>query len=177
MIMSQKFSGLAPTALHLLHRSGQCADDMFATLMGESNLTPRQFAVLKCAASTDDLSQTALVDLTGIDRSTLADIVRRLVQKGLLTRRRTRRDARMYAVRITVAGHEALKTAAKVADQTEARILAALPAEQRALFVSQLERIVTVLGPVASARVVGRKKPVEESGMTPVAFREAANGR
>ncbi|MFZ1102753.1 MAG: helix-turn-helix domain-containing protein, partial [Hyphomicrobiaceae bacterium] len=38
---------------------------------------------------------------TGIDRSTLADIVRRLTRKGLLQRCRTNEDARAYAVRLT----------------------------------------------------------------------------
>src|SRR5262245_47397948 len=87
------------SALHLLHRAGQCADEMFAVSVGEVGLTPRQFAVMAAIANTEEPSQTTLVEYTGIDRSTMADIVRRLTSRGLVQRRRTRRDARRYAVR------------------------------------------------------------------------------
>ena len=83
MTSSSRDHALMNSALHLLHRAGQRADELFSATMGESDLTPRQFAVLKTVAKSEDLSQTALVQQTGIDRSTLADIVRRLIKKGL----------------------------------------------------------------------------------------------
>ena len=99
------------SALHLLHRAGQCADELFATQIKERDLTPRQFVVLMAVAGSEEPSQTTLVQKTGIDRSTVADIVRRLVERGLLVRKRTRRDARTYAVRLTARGEAALKNA------------------------------------------------------------------
>ena len=87
--------------IHLLHRAGQCAGDIFHTEMKDGDLTPRQLAVLVTVANNEGLSQTGLVDRTGIDRSTLADIVRRMQRKGLLQRRRTKEDARAYAVKLT----------------------------------------------------------------------------
>ena len=71
------------SALHLLHRAGQCADELFASQVKESDLTPRQFVVLTAVAGIEEPSQTTLVQKTGIDRSTVADIVRRLVERGL----------------------------------------------------------------------------------------------
>ena len=53
-------------------------------------LTPRQLAVLITVSQTEGQSQTGLVERTGIDRSTMADIVRRMQRKGLLKRRRTK---------------------------------------------------------------------------------------
>lgn len=134
-----------PSALHLLHRAGQCADEMFAIQVGQSDLTPRQYVVLKAVAASDEPSQTALVEKTGIDRSTLADIVRRLVTKGLLQRKRTRRDARMYAVRLTDKGTAALKMADPAARITDERLLAALPAPQRDVFLDALNRVIDQL--------------------------------
>ena len=93
------------SALHLLHRAGQCAEVLFTNETGKADLTPRQYAILTSVAQNPDISQTGLVEQTGVDRSTLADIVRRLVKKGLLQRKRTRRDARMYAVRLTSKGN------------------------------------------------------------------------
>ena len=92
------------SALHLLHRAGQCAEVLFTNEAGKTDLTPRQYAILASVHQQPDISQTGLVEQTGVDRSTLADIVRRLVKKGLLQRKRTRRDARMYAVRLTPEG-------------------------------------------------------------------------
>ncbi len=56
------------SALHLLHRAGQCADEMFAVSVGEVGLTPRQFAVMAAIANSEEPSQTTLVERTGIDR-------------------------------------------------------------------------------------------------------------
>ncbi len=134
-----------PSALHLLHRAGQCADELFAIQIGQSDLTPRQFVVLKAVAASDEPSQTTLVEKTGIDRSTLADIVRRLVAKGLLQRKRTRRDARMYAVRLTDKGLAALKSADPVARVTDERLLSALPPSQREAFIDALRRVIDQL--------------------------------
>ncbi len=57
------------SAMHLLHRAGQCAADIFSTEARTSGLTPRQFAVLMVIAEEEGLTQTDLVDRTGIDRS------------------------------------------------------------------------------------------------------------
>jgi DNA-binding MarR family transcriptional regulator len=149
-----KEAGLRPTAanqldkspIHLLHRAGQCAADIFQAEMGLDDLTPRQYAVLLTVSQNEGLSQTQLVDKTGIDRSTLADIVRRMLKKGLLTRRRTREDARAYAVRLTDDGWKSLRTADPVARRVDERILSALPAAQRDRFLADLGAIVTALG-------------------------------
>lgn len=140
------------SALHLLHRAGQCADEMFAFTVGEVGLTPRQYAVMAAIAESEEPSQTTLVERTGIDRSTMADIVRRLTSRGLVQRRRTRRDARRYAVRLTDKGEGALRLAEPAARSTDERILSALPATQRDAFLRSLARIVLAVEPETSAR-------------------------
>src|SRR5215510_8853476 len=92
---------LTRSPIHLLHRASQAVEDAFASEVDIEGLTPRQLAVLTTIAQHEGLSQTGIVDRTGIDRSTLADIVRRLQKKGLLQRRRTKEDARAYAVKLT----------------------------------------------------------------------------
>jgi DNA-binding MarR family transcriptional regulator len=140
------------SALHLLHRAGQCADEMFAVSVGEVGLTPRQFAVMTAIANSDEPSQTTLVERTGIDRSTMADIVRRLTSRGLVQRRRTRRDARRYAVRLTDKGEAALRMAEPAARSTDEKILGALAPTQRDAFLRSLSRIVMAVEPDGAAR-------------------------
>lgn len=137
------------SALHLLHRAGQCADELFALRVGETGLTPRQFAVMTAIANSEEPSQTTLVERTGIDRSTMADIVRRLTARGLVQRRRTRRDARRYAVRLTDKGEGALKQAEPAARSTDERILSALAPTQRDAFLRSLSKIVLAVEPDA----------------------------
>ena len=131
------------SAMHLLHRAGQRAADMFAAEAGGGGLTPRQFAILMVVAEEEGLTQTELVERTGIDRSTLADIVARLITRGLIQRRRTKEDARAYAVRLTPQGVKALREAQPGAAAADARLLAALPAGKRQDFLDILNLIVT----------------------------------
>ena len=137
---------LERSPLHLLHRAGQCAADLFQTELGGDDLTPRQYAVLLTVAMNEGLNQTQLVERTGIDRSTLADVVRRMLKKGMLQRRRTRDDARAYAVKLTDEGARILKTHDPLARRVDERILSSLPAAQRDRFLNDLNSIVRVLG-------------------------------
>jgi DNA-binding MarR family transcriptional regulator len=119
---------------------------VFQTELGSGDLTPRQFAVLVTVSQNEGLSQTHLVERTGIDRSTLADIVRRMLKKGLLQRRRTKEDARAYAVKLTDEGWKMLKSAEPMSKRVDERILSSLPNAQRERFMQDLNSIVQVLG-------------------------------
>ena len=93
--------------VHLLHRASSGRRFVFAMGVETNDLTARQLAVLLAVADNEGLSQTDLVERTGVDRSTLADIVKRLKGKGLLQRKRTKEDARAYAVKLTEEGRKA----------------------------------------------------------------------
>ena len=120
---------------HLLKRAAQYAADIYMEEVGKSGLTQRQFTVLLAVEQNDGISQTPLVKLTGIDRSTLADLVARLMAQGYLQRRRTKDDGRTNTVRITAAGRKALKVAQPGADEVDKAILAVVPSSYRRSFV------------------------------------------
>jgi DNA-binding MarR family transcriptional regulator len=149
---NNRSGSLDVSALHLLHRAGQCAEVLFTNETGKTDLTPRQYAILATVSQNPDVSQTGLVDQTGVDRSTLADIVRRLVKKGLLQRKRTRRDARMYAVRLTQKGQNALNAVKPAAARVDQRLLSALGTEERGVFIGALGEIVRAMNRQAAAR-------------------------
>ena len=142
---------LQRSPIHLLHRAGQCAGEVFHAEIGEGDLTPRQLAVLVTVAQTEGLSQTGIVERTGIDRSTLADLVKRLQKKGLLQRRRTREDARAYAVKLTDEGRRMLRSAEPLAKRVDQRILDALPSKERERFIDALVSIVDTLQDLSSS--------------------------
>lgn len=137
---------LDSSATHLLHRVAQCATDIFDRQMTSTDLTPRQLVVMQAISTQDGASQTKLVELTGIDRSTLADIMRRMIRKGLVQRRRTKEDARAYAVSLTESGRRLMQKAKPIADRVDAKLLDALPASNRQRFLRNLQTIVGKLG-------------------------------
>lgn len=130
------------SAIHLLHRAGQCAGDVFTQQVKAAGLTPRQYIVLSTVAQHEGLNQTDLVGKTGIDRSTLADIVRRMLNKGLIYRQRKLHDARAYAVYLTEAGKAMLIEAVPGAVDADQRLLNVLPPDQRAAFLDTLHLLV-----------------------------------
>jgi DNA-binding MarR family transcriptional regulator len=134
---------LSRSAIHLIHRAGQCATDIFQDEAQTSGLTPRQFAVLMTIAEEEGLTQTDLVERTGIDRSTLADIVARLLARGLIQRRRAKADARAYAIKLTAQGWKGLREAEPGAVAADTRLLDALPPAKREDFLDSLDLIVT----------------------------------
>lgn len=145
---SKKAAAFPPfegSASHLLHRAEQSATDIFSRIAPAGMLTPRQYAILAAIEANQGLSQTGLVENTGIDRSTLADIVRRMLDRGLVQRERTADDARAYAVRLTRKGTNMLKRMRPFADEVDRQIVDAIPAEQRKVFFSVLNQMVQTL--------------------------------
>lgn len=108
---------------HLLHRALQRALDIYAEEFGAGAITQRQYAVLAAAAESEGAAQADLVRLTGIDRSTLADMAQRMIAKGLLVSERSAADGRANAVWLTEAGQAALALARPRMAAADARLL------------------------------------------------------
>jgi DNA-binding MarR family transcriptional regulator len=128
----------------LLHRAGQTVTAIFIEANLPHDLTVRQYQVLAAIAAEEGISQTDLSKRTGIDRSTLADIVRRLSERGIIRRTRTKADGRAYAVSLGPQALAILSAAAPVAQRVDEKLLAAIPAKDRAAFMRSLEQIVAI---------------------------------
>jgi DNA-binding MarR family transcriptional regulator len=131
---------------HLIHRLSQHADDSFARSVDPIGITPRQLSVLSTVAELESPSQVKLVEKTGIDRSTMADIVRRLVKRGWLSRRRTRIDARAYAISVTTEGQRLLDHVLPIAAASDAALVVDLTTEEQERFTVLLQKIVAQPG-------------------------------
>jgi DNA-binding MarR family transcriptional regulator len=155
---------LSGSATHLLHRVLQRALDFHTEAAGSSGLTQRQFAVLAAAGGADGLSQSELVRATGIDRSTLADLVARMLGKGLLQRERSASDARANTVRLSSAGRAALEKTATPAAAADAKLLGLLAPKKREAFLKSL----AVLAETPKAKGgKGEKKKKKKSKKAP----------
>jgi len=132
---------LSNSLSHLLHRAQQFAADRFAEAVGNDPITQRQFAVLNGVAANEGLTQTDLVRATGIDRSTLAELVGRMTARKLLKRTRAKDDARANTVSLTAAGRAMIKRALPKVKAADDAIANSLPKTQRSAFVSSLKKI------------------------------------
>lgn len=146
MAKGGKKTGEAVAALehspsHLLHRALQFALDLYADGVAADAPTQRQYAVLSAVAAREGLTQTDLVRATGIDRSTLADLVRRMISKELLVREQSPTDARAKAVRMSEHGREALALVAPQAAAADLRLLDRLPKGKRQGFIDALDTL------------------------------------
>jgi DNA-binding MarR family transcriptional regulator len=143
---------LSQAPSHLLRRCVQYANDLFSHEPGASDLTKQQFTVLAAVERNEGMSQTDLVTITGIDRSTLAEMIRRMIEKGLLDRERTENDQRANSVRIAAGGRKALRSARSASERVERNLLSALSSSDRAKFVRMLA---TLVGDAESSEAEG----------------------
>jgi MarR family transcriptional regulator, temperature-dependent positive regulator of motility len=148
---------LEHSVTHLLHRVGQCATDVFQRYAGDLQITARQFAVLMAVARMEGASQMDVVKLTGIDRSTLADMVSRMMTKGLIERQRSKLDGRAYALSLTETGRAALAQSIPAATRADDTLLATLDGQSREKLIASLNQVLQALGNTAELHPVTDK--------------------
>jgi MarR family transcriptional regulator, temperature-dependent positive regulator of motility len=137
-------AALEASVSHLLHRAVQLADDLHADAFGADGLTQRQFALLVAVEAKEGAAQAELVQLTGIDRSTLAELTSRMIAKGLLVRERSESDGRANAVHLSEAGRAALAEARARMTAADERLLKRVGGRgRRAAFLEMLTEMLS----------------------------------
>jgi DNA-binding MarR family transcriptional regulator len=132
---------LADAPGHLLRRCHQRSEELFTAAVGTDGPTRQQIAVLVTVCQRPGASQAELVSLTGIDKNTLTHMIGRLIERGLLQRRRAEGDARTNAITATPAAIRLLEEVMPVVRRVQDQILEPLPADLRDLFCHCLRLI------------------------------------
>jgi DNA-binding MarR family transcriptional regulator len=105
------------------------------TRVHQNDITPRQFGVLLTLHQQGTLTLTELARHIRVDRSTLGEMINRMAERSLITKRNNGSDRRSAEVLLTPAGKAALFEIVSGAAQLQAALLAPLPAEDRAHFM------------------------------------------
>lgn len=113
---------LAGSASHLLHRAEQMAAERFTQLVGDA-ITLRQFAVLSAIAEAKETNLTELVRATGIDRSTMAEMLKRMQERGWITRTASKDDGRVQSIHLAGTGSMILAGSMQHARAADAAVL------------------------------------------------------
>ena len=122
--------------LHQIHYAiffEDCKDD---------NITPVQYGLLSVLIDDPWLDQTEIGYQVGLDRTTSADVIRRLEEKGWVERRVNPSDRRSRQARVTDEGAEVMTTLKNKMVQTQKRLLEPLEESERHVFMDLLKKLV-----------------------------------
>ncbi len=125
---------------HLIRRAQQLHQTLWAERV-QTDLTSVQFAVLASLAQRPEIDQRTLGASLSIDTSTLADVCRRLSDKGFLQRRRDANDARRYVLRVTPSATALLTHTIPAVDAVGEALLDPLSPDERTTLIALLQRV------------------------------------
>jgi DNA-binding MarR family transcriptional regulator len=126
---------------HLLRRNHQRSYEIFARHVGD-DVTRQQIALLIALAKNPGASQRELVEATGIDKSTLKEMLGRMVARDWVKRERDPEDNRAWTMRITPGGEALLGERIASVAEAQREILAPLDEADRAAFVRCLRVLI-----------------------------------
>ena len=127
---------------HHIRRLQQIAVAIFLQETEATGITPVQYAALQAVANTPGIDQRTLAGSIGFDTSTIAGVVDRLEARALMQRNTSPDDRRVRQLTLTDEGHRLLAQALPGMQRAQARMLAPLPAADRAEFMRMLRTLV-----------------------------------
>jgi MarR family transcriptional regulator, temperature-dependent positive regulator of motility len=129
---------LSDSPSHLLRRAQQFATEIFVKAGVTDGVTLRQSVILAAIAEAEGRTQSELVRATGVDRSTLADMMVRMEAKGLIARSAAAADGRAKSVSLTPAGRARLNKALPAMRCVDEALIASLPKNRQKSFCDTL---------------------------------------
>lgn len=129
---------------NLLRRCHQISVALFLKHCDALGLTQLQYAALVALEEKGPLDQTTLGGFTAMDRNTIALIVRKLEERGSVTRVRNPEDRRAVIVTLTESGAALRAEAETAVRQVQEDIVAPLTEPER-------EQLIRLLGKMAHA--------------------------
>lgn len=126
----------------LIRRLHQIHVAMFLEEFKSQNITPVQYGLMSAVSALPDLDQTALGQEVGLDRTTTADVVKRLEERGLLERRPNPADKRTRHVRLTALGQQTVAALHGDMQRAQERLLEPLRPAERGMLMDLMRRLV-----------------------------------
>jgi len=125
----------------LVAQVGAHAAAEFAKRISFHGFTPADAGILRLIGRTPGLSQQELANRLRMHASRLVALVDELEKKGLLERKSSPEDRRVYALQLTEMGFESLKLIGQVAREHRKALCACLRDDEQALLATMLQRI------------------------------------
>jgi MarR family transcriptional regulator, lower aerobic nicotinate degradation pathway regulator len=128
----------------LIRRLHQIHVALFVDECAGESVTPVQYSILTALNQIGTAEQVVLARAVGLDTTNVADVLARLERQKLVRRRVSRHDKRMKAVSLTEGGRALLRRVDAGAARAHERTLAALSPKERARFMRDLTKLVSL---------------------------------
>jgi MarR family transcriptional regulator, lower aerobic nicotinate degradation pathway regulator len=142
----------------MLKRMHQVAMALFLEECKCFGITPSQHQALSGVHSHPGIAQSALGRLIGQDRSTIALVVKSLLDRGLITMTANSADRRSVCLTLEPAGEQMLRQVAPAARRAQEKLLAPLPKEQREAFLVLLTALLDAHGALIDSENLPRTR-------------------
>lgn len=126
---------------HLLRRAHQRHAAIFQDTITDSQLTPLQFAALVKLRDLGEVSQNQLGRLTAVDAATMQGVIKRLLARGLISRRPDPDDRRRLILSLTGDGETLIRIAVTAGRIITRRTLEPLTEAEQLVFIEYLSRL------------------------------------
>ncbi|WJS02522.1 MarR family winged helix-turn-helix transcriptional regulator [Roseibium aggregatum] len=149
---------------HLIRRLQQIAVAVFHTEVDAVgfDMTPVQFAALVRVAENPGIDQITLAGLIAYDRTTIAGVVDRLVQKGFLSRAVSEKDRRAKVLHMTDAGTDALSRLGPAVEKAQQVMLSGLDRQEADDFMRLLQKATEAVNDLSRAPLRSGSKSAEK---------------
>jgi DNA-binding MarR family transcriptional regulator len=134
------------SAAFLLAQLGAYASGQFAKRLEPLGFTPAQAGIFRIIAANPGLSQQELAAKLGMYASRLVAVIDDLDERGLIERRPSNSDRRLYALHLTKSGKEQFSAIGVIAREHGRDLLDGLSDEERSTLAELLERVATKKG-------------------------------
>ncbi|MBW5424595.1 winged helix DNA-binding protein [Streptomyces sp. BG9H] len=125
---------------HLARRLQQAHYLLWNTMVSEEITSP-QFAVLNALVAEPGLDQRTVGERVGLDRSTVAEVISRLIRRELLDKVRDPQDGRRYLLRLTEEGRRTHRKLTVRTARMNQVFLAPLSTDEQTLFLELMRRV------------------------------------
>ena len=125
----------------LLRRAWYGMNQAFRRRIAHLGITPDQFTVMRTLLENKGITQRELTELMSSDPNTVAALLERMEQAGLVERQAHEKDRRAKRLQLQPAGRTKYIAAREVALALQMEILSALPARRRSQFLGDLENV------------------------------------
>jgi MarR family transcriptional regulator, temperature-dependent positive regulator of motility len=109
--------------------------------MVDPTMTGPQFAVLTAADNFPGADQGSLAQVAALDRSTMADVVRRLEERGLVVRHPAMNDGRRKLLHLTDEGERQLREVNRRARQLDVKLLRGYRSAEYRRLIEELNQL------------------------------------
>jgi DNA-binding MarR family transcriptional regulator len=128
----------------LLRRAWYGLNQAFRRRIAHLDITPDQFTAMRILLECDEAQALTQCDLThhmSSDPNTVASLLKRMEQAGLIERKPHETDRRAHRISLKPAGKRKYAAAREIAVALQSEVLAVLPEQRREEFLSDLASV------------------------------------